>query len=370
MHITIKRNDFHAVLTRASAVAPKRPSILILSHVLLRVSGENLFVSATDLEISIQLPCLLIHCETPGWIALPAAKLKDLVEMLPDETVELRLLDNFRAEITSGEHVSRLAGMDPLGFPSFSPAEEAECSPIHADDLHRIIKAVSHAISSDASALHLNGIFFQAESDMLCGIATDGHRVSMAGKRIDDISDWGRLAGGVIVPRRGVEEIKRLPSSRIDLYVGKSSLDLLQCDTSLLVRLVDGTYPAWRNYIPKDYKSFFTVDSGALIDAVNRVSLLSDGGSVRFEAKDETLFLYAESATNEAIDSISYIPGGNSEEELSFRFNSRYLLDALGSLGGGYVVFKYRDANSPFLLFPADYGRWDERMELVLPLRV
>lgn len=372
MHITVKKTVLSGVLARATSVAPKKASIPILTHVLLRAGEDHLSVSATDLEVFVQLPCPLISIEKRGKVALPAAKLKELVEVLPDETVELRLLDNFRVEITSREHVSRMAGMDPSEFPQFSTAEEPESNEIHADELHQIITVVSHAICSDAAALHLNGVFFRAEGDLICGCATDKHRVSVAGKRIDSVDDWGkRLSVGAIIPRRGVEEIKRLDDRPLDLHLGRSSLDLIQGDSALMVRLIDGQYPEWRNYIPKDYTSFFTVDNASLIDAVNRVRLLSDGGHVRIDLREDLLLLHAESATNEALDSVSCMPGNDQpEEDLSVRFNSRYLLEALGSLGGGNIVFKYRNGVSPFLLLPADYGRWDERLELVLPLRL
>lgn len=373
MHITVKKTALVAVLTRAAAVAPKKPSIPILSHVLLQVNHAegSLLVSATDLEISIQIPCDLIATEKLGAVALPAQKLKELVEVLPDAIVELRLLDNFRTEITSGEHVSRLAGMDPSGFPQFSTAEEPEYSELHADELHQIIAAVSHAICEDATRPHLSGIFFRADQGLFYGVAIDGHRVSVAGKRIDGVSDsCTRLATGVIVPRRGVDEIKCLPDRSLDLCLGKSSIDLIQGDSSLLVRLVDGQYPDWRHHIPKNYTSFFTVDSAVLINAVNRVRLLAHEGHIQFTLAAGTMLLHARSADNESLDSVSYTPGhGDTNNELAFRLNSRYLLDALKSLGG-LVVFKYQNENSPFLLLPADYGRWDERMELVMPLRL
>lgn len=372
MQITIKKTALCAGLSRAGSVAPKKSSIPILTHVLLRAGEDHLSVSATDLEVFVQLPCPLITIEKQGKVALPAAKLKELVEVLPGETVGLRLLDNFRVEITSRDHISRMAGMDPSEFPQFSIAVEPETSEIHADELHQIIAAVSHAISSDPSRPYLNGIFFQVTQDLLHGIAIDGHRISVAGKRVDGVSDWGtRLAAGAIVPRRGVEEIKRLDDKNLDLHLGKASLDLIQGDSSLLVRLIDGQYPDWKWHIPTDCPSFFTVDNAPLVDAINRVRLLSDGGHVRIDLRDDTLFLHAESATNEALDSVPCMPGKDQpEDDLSVRFNSRYLLEALGSLGSGNIVFKYRDATSPFLLLPADYGRWDERTELVLPLRL
>ncbi len=372
MQITVKKTALCAVLSRAASVAPKKSSMPILTHVLLRAGEDHLSVSATDLEVFVQLPCPLIAIEKRGKVALPAAKLKELVEVLPDETVELRLLDNFRVEITSREHVSRMAGMDPSKFPQFSIAVEPETNEIHADELHQIIAAVSHAISSDSTRPYLNGIFFQVTQDLLHGIAIDGHRVSAAGKRVDGVSDWGtRLTTGAIVPRRGVEEIKRLDDRNLDLHLGKSSLDLIQGDSSLMVRLIDGQYPDWKRLVPKNYTSFFTVNSPPLVDAINRVRLLSDGGHIRIDLRDDTLFLHAESADNEALDSVPCMPGiDQPKEPLCVRFNSRYLLDALSSLGGGHIVFKYQDGLSPFLLLPADYGRWDERLELVLPLRL
>ena len=53
---------------------------------------------------------------------------------------------------------------------------------------------------------------------------------------------------------------------------------------------------------------------------------------------------------------------------MNLTVNSRYLLQAIKSMGGEIFV-KYKDALSPLMLIPVDHGPWDERIEILMTLR-
>ena len=70
------------------------------------------------------------------------------------------------------------------------------------------------SISTDESKYNLNGIYFRpVEIDgqsLLRLVATDGHRLSLIQKPLD-VSHIEQLAKGVIFPRKGIFELKKIP---------------------------------------------------------------------------------------------------------------------------------------------------------------
>jgi DNA polymerase-3 subunit beta len=367
MDLTISKTTLLKALQRVSIAGKKKAAMPICSCVLLEAGNGKLTVSATDLEVGIQCSVTEgLEIIEPGRIAVPAGKLLDIVKVLPEETVGLALRDNLRLEVVSGESISRIGGQDPAEFPAIGAAERdprLSCS-VHAEDLQSLVGVCMDCVSKDKLKYNLCGVYLCIENGIFFAVSTDGHRLALAGRQFEGMPSE---AEGLIVPRKGAEEIMKLEPGHVGLHLGKNSLELVQDEVFISVRLVDGEFPNYRKAIPTAYENYCTVDRTALAEAVNRVRLLSLRNVILFNIESTFVFLTASNDIDEGIDSVLCKTKGTN---VQMKMDANYLLDALDSLGGSEVVIKYSDSTSPFVLLPANFEKWDERLVVLSPMRL
>ena len=79
MKLSVDKKLFYKYLSYVQGIVDTRPSMLILSHILLEAREGKLFLSSTDLESSIytSFPANILE---KGRVCLPAKKLLEIVE--------------------------------------------------------------------------------------------------------------------------------------------------------------------------------------------------------------------------------------------------------------------------------------------------
>ncbi len=374
MKLSIQKSELQRGLARLQAIVEKRSSMPILANVLLRADGKGdkggLELVATDLEVGIRgrHPAAV---QKPGGLTVSARKLYDIVRELPDEPVSLQSTSNAYLEVKCDRARFNLAGTEPEEYPALPEFAPGKLVSIQAAVLSTMIERTMYAASTDETRYNLNGVFFEVMEDQakIRMVATDGHRLGVVDRAIG--SEATGLASGVIVPRKGLAELKRLvdeeDADEIELgFEGNSGL-ARKGDVTLLMRLIEGEFPNYNQVIPKQCDHTLTVPADPLVRALRRVALLSAERSraVKVELAQGTIKL---SSQNPDL--------GDAEEELdvdyegegvSVGFNAKYLLDALSAMGGKELRIGLRDGNSPAELRPTDD---EDTLAVVMPMRL
>lgn len=102
----------------------------------------------------------------------------------------------------------------------------------------------------------------------------------------------------------------------------------------LVTRLVDGTFPAWERLIPRDRTEVARVARADLLEAVQRVAVLVEGGPVRLAFAAGALEVGVDGAAGSAGERVPAVLGG---EPRPIGFRPRNLRDMLAALSGETV---------------------------------
>jgi DNA polymerase-3 subunit beta len=371
MRLTIERAALLKALNHVQSVVERRNTIPILSNVLLSAQGDHLKLIATDLDIEIseQAPA---EVERAGQTTAPANYLYDFVRKLPDgAAIKFDVSgDDPRLFISAGKSRLHLPVLPAGDFPSM-PSDGFETKfEVEPTELGRLIDKTRFAISTEETRYYLNGIFFHTvDSDgaKLRAVATDGHRLALA----DAAAPKGASGmPGVIVPRKTINELKRLLDDATDLVeisVSPQKIRFALSDAVLTSKLIDGSFPEYARVIPKGNAKKLKVDNKAFAEAVDRVATVSAerSRSVRLALEKDKITLTVNNP--DAGVATEDLPAEYRDDSLEIGFNARYLLDVAGQIEGEHAVFELADSGSPTLVR-------DEADELALyvlmPLRV
>ncbi len=371
MRLTIERSALLKALNHVQSVVERRNTIPILSNVLLSAQGDSLKLTATDLDIEISENASA-EVERGGQTTAPANYLYDFVRKLPDGSgVKLEVSgDDPRLFISAGKSRLHLPVLPAGDFPSM-PSDGFDTKfEIEPTELGRLVDKTRFAISTEETRYYLNGIFLHTvESDghKLRAVATDGHRLALA--------DFAAPKGsegmpGVIVPRKTINELKRLlddASDMVEIAVSPQKIRFALGDAVLTSKLIDGSFPEYARVIPKNNSKRLKVDNKAFAEAVDRVATVSAerSRSVRLALDKDKITLTVNNP--DAGVATEDLAADYAHDALEIGFNARYLLDVAQQIEGESAVFELADSGSPTLVRDeAD----DAAIYVLMPLRV
>ena len=372
MELQIGTDEFSRALYRAQGIVEKKSTMPILGSVLLDATEDGkLKLTACDLEIGVQTTHPA-EVRKAGSVCLKHKELYDIVRALPERNLTLKREANNRVKLVSGAAEFNIVGQAAEDYPPFPRAEKAAMVKVDPTSLSEMIEKTQFAISADETRHNLNGVFFEAAEGSVRMVATDGHRLSMAQRPLDGFN----LKKGVIVPRKGLLELRRLldenSGGECELGFTETSGVFRRGEVTMVMRLIDGVFPDYQQVIPKEADRTVTVDRPRLLETLKRMSLLSSDRStnaVRFELSENSLRVTSQNPDlGDAREEIVVVYAG---APMQIGFNARYLMDVLQVLDSAQMNVELCDELSPGVLKPAgDPGTGARYTAVIMPMRI
>jgi DNA polymerase-3 subunit beta len=366
MEFRIQKSEFLRGLRLAQGIADRKSTMPILANVLLRTDGKSkLVVAATDLNVSVSAE-LAVKVDKEGGLTVGARPLHDIVSALPGEDVVFRRADNHWAEIRAGKVEYKLVGMPDRDFPKIPDHREVKYAKVDATTLREMIDKTLFSVSHDETRFHLNGVLFECDGARGRMVSTDGHRLS----KIERTMTGGpQLAVGVIIPKKGLTEIKRSlegAGGAVDIAVQGHTLFLRAGDIALAVKLIESQFPPYQQVIPASNDRVATVDRVAFLEALKRASLMSsDTRGVKL-ALDKGV-LRVSSDNPELGEAKEELDVGYAGGPLTIGFNPKYFTELLGQMTAAELKLELSGELDPAVVRPADS---DDYLGVVMPMRI
>lgn len=367
MFLELGKDSLSHLLYLTNTIVERRNTMPILANVKLTADETGLHVAATDLEVSL-VGRTDAEVKTPGTITVSAKFLYDIVKELPTDSVVLKSSSGERLEIEAGQSHFKINGISSDEFPTLMGVTIEKAVSVEAEKLFEMLDKTMYAVSVDETRYNINGVFAESidEGAMLRFVATDGHRLAM----IDRPSDGLALEAGVIIPRKGIQELKKVlenneGAAKVSVHDGFFTVQ--SGAITLGVRLIDGEFPDYRQVLPKATTTEVRVDRADLLATVKRVSLVTTdkSRSVRFKLEDGVLTI--SSSSPEYGEASESIPVQQDGEDIYIGFSARYVMDLLSAMQNcEQITIKLNGELGPGL-FTGDNA--DDYSCIVMPMR-
>lgn len=351
-----------ALATTGRAATGRTGALPVLSGLKLQLTGDELAVTGTDLDLTIHLT-VEVGGVRDGGAVLPARLVSDIVRSLPAGKVEFEVADD-DVHLSGGRSQFTVRPLSLDDYPKLA-APTASTVTLPAAEFGESLRQVVRAASTDEARPILTGVLLAAEEDGLRMVATDSYRLA-----VRDLPGQQALSAGqkVLVPGRALGELQRLVGGGTDVVMrlGERDATFEVGTTRLTTRLIDGEFPNYRQLIPNEQPNALTVGREAFLEAIRRVKILArESTPVRLGMGGDTLKLSA--ITQDVGNASEELDAHYEGSELLVAFNPDYLMSGVEACEGDEVTLYTRDAARPAVLRGKDHP---EYLYLLMPVRV
>lgn len=349
MHFEVKNADLLPAVQALMGAVERKQALPILAHVCVKVFQERLSLLGTDLEISLSqtVPCQATGA--PFATTLPARKLLDIARTFPQEAILSCTQDEQRMVIKSGKTRYVLGTLPAHEYPVFEEEKPYVVCDVASQSLAELMAKVSFAMAQQDVRYYLNGMLLAWRDGTLVAMATDGHRLA----RGVLYEEGPQGQGQIILPRKAVQELKKLAADKtglVRLKIGSTMFFAEKGGKTLSAKIVEGQFPEYRQVLPRVATQEALLDREAFRTALGRVSVLLDdkgkGGTFLFQPG--RLVLQVVNAQHEEVEEEMQILYDGPERKMAF--NIAYIQEYLGLLDATQVVMETADPQASAIM--------------------
>jgi len=373
LKVTSLQENLARGLQIAGRAVSTRGSLPILGNVLLRTENGRLKLTATNLEVGINV-WVPAKVDDEGAITVPAKLFTDFVNSLPPGPAELSL--NVRTKtvhLKSGPYEANFKGMDAEEFPIIPVAPEKPTTRLAKSTLRRMIGEVAFVATTDDSRPVLTGVLTTFEGDKITMAAADPYRLSV---RTASLMTKVETKLDVIIPARSLLEVQRIiddSEDPVDIFVTPNGSQVIfhTEEADLVSRVIEGQFPNYRQVIPSGKAATRIIaQREELLQATRLASLFArdSANMLRFQVDpggQSPLVISANAA--EVGDNTAKVDATVEGQTTTIAFNSRFVADALSSLTATEVTLELGGPLAPGVVkIVGD----DTYLHVVMPLRI
>lgn len=363
MKFEINQKDLLKHISIAQKAISSRTTIQILEGILFEAKDNQLILTSTDLELSIEtrINCIV---ENEGKIIINSSMIGNIVRKLPDAPIKFNITgDNIQIVCMNSEF--NLIGQDYSDYPPLPQKKENKSIKINSDILKNAIRETVFATSLDETRPALTGVLIELINNSVNFVALDGFRIALSKYKMDNAESIKE-----IIPSRALVELQKILADNTDITMDFISNNVIfnLGNTLVYSRLLDGKFINYNDIISDDYNSKIIVNKKNFQDSLERASLLAreeKANLVKISIEENNLNISSNSEYGNVNENILCDKEGNN---IDIAFNAKYLLDGLKVIESEDCEILLTGPLDPCIIHPVDEET--DYTYLVLPVRL
>jgi DNA polymerase-3 subunit beta len=374
MKFVVSSSELLGHLQAISRVISSKNTLPILDNFLFNLSGNDLEITASDLESTLITRMKLENTEGDGTIALPARILLDTLKEFSVQPLTFDIsMDTLAVVISSENGKFNVVGQNGIDFPALPSIKKDKkfSFEINADVMLAGITRTLFATADDELRPVMGGIFVEATTDKITFVASDAHKL-VRYQRSDAHADD---SASFILPKKPASLLKNiLPREQGAVSVefdDKNAFFNLN-DYKVVCRLVEGNYPNYNSVIPKNNPRRITIDRVEFYNTLKRVSVFSNQASnlVKLQLKGNQVMVSAQDI-DFSISAYERIKCQYEGEEIEIGFKSVFLLEILANIASQDVMIELADPTRAGLFLPViTDNESEDLLMLLMPMMI
>ncbi len=370
MQIICKTDILVKALQILSKVTNTSATLESLRGVLISVNDGNVSVSATNLEVGVNVKIPATDTED-GSVLINPKILIDAVRYSNSNMVTLSKTEGgLNVKFESGE--TKIKVLNESEFPNISKDIDGVKVEIKIKKIVDGVRSVLYAASNSIIKPELSSVYIWQDGGELVFVATDSFR--LAEKRVKhNISNLDDLS--VLIPHKNIQTLIGI-LEQYDFEDGVYMyIDRDQCafvidggNVYVTLRAINGAFPDYRKILPKDPSTQITVLKEDLSNIVKKAGVFADEfDKITLNADLESKKLIISTSNGKYGDTKDELSGVLEGESVKISVNHRYVSDCLSVINSDSVVMSFFGKDKPIII----KGVGDKSFTyLVMPMNV
>lgn len=387
MKVTFSKDALLLAITRSLGCVSSDKTMGSIEGIYLGTTSSNeCMICAYDYEKGLKT-YISAEVEQSGTMVINGTKLASIVKFMPGN-ITIETSENGTATISSGKSKFQLYYISGENFPPIPELSPDRFFTLPQNVLRKLINQTSFAISHDESRPVLTGLYFEVTAGRVRVVSCDSFRLAIRDVNIDTklTSNTGEEEFRFILPGKTVNEIVRLIDDKdedikFSLTRKRVIISMMmkygdeERETTLFSRLIDQMYLEYERFIPKESKTFVTVDRRELSDALERAALVTEDriqgqakSIVKLSFEGQMLNVFAESINGKVYNEIQVEKEG---PDLLIGFDCKKLLDIMSGCDDETIKLSLTSALMSMVVEGADTEEKNTKfLYLAIPMKM
>jgi DNA polymerase-3 subunit beta len=369
MKFVVSSTELLGHLQAISRVISSKNTLPILDNFLFNISGNDLEITASDLESTLITRMHLDNITGSGTVALPARILLDTLKEFSEQPLTFDINPDTMAVVINSENGRfSIVGQNGIDFPVLPviKKEKRFGFNVPADVLLAGISRTLFATADDELRPVMGGILVEASTSRLTFVASDAHklvRYQRSDAKADDNASF-------ILPKKPASLLKNIlprESGVVSVEFDDRNAFFNLSDYRVVCRLVEGNYPNYNSVIPKNNPRKVRIDRLEFYNILRRVSVFSNQASnlvkLQFTPNQITVSAQDVDFSISAYERHKCLYEG---DDMEIGFKSVFLLEILSNIASQDVVVELADPTRAGLFLPSETANEDEDLLMLL----
>jgi len=374
MKLTILTQELKKGLNYTERLTGKNLTLPILNNVLIEALPNFLKISSTDLETGIEW-WGLCKTEEEGKITVPAKILTQVINNISDEKIEIEN-KNDTLFIKTKTFRTQIKGYTSDDFPIIPQFSKEDFIEINAQELKDGLIDVVDIASMSQIRPEISGIYFVFKKDLVNLVATDSFRLVERTLQSSNYKNSFNDEIKFILSQKTTKEVINIlqeNTGSVKIYYSESQIlfetNLNEVDhpeINLISRQIEGNYPAYKEIIPKEYKTRIIVDKDFLIKQIKLAGLFAGKiNEIKIKNDDKNLEILSQDL--ELGENSSILEAKIEGEPVEISFNYKFILDGVSRVKTKNAILELQGASGAGVI-KAEEGT--DYIYVVMPIKI
>ncbi len=349
MKIECSVDKLKEAVGRADKIVGKTSALESLKSILFIASGNSLKIRSTNLSLGLEIE-IPAKIETEGEVVVTGEVINNTLMNLStsDKTIKMEKV-NENLFLNNKKTAVTIKSISADDFPTI-PSVEGASFEIETEKFIEGIKSVFYASATNDIKPEIASVYLYSQENLLFFVATDSFRLAEKSIKTKKPAELE----GLIIPYKNILEIIKLLSDikgEMKVYYNKNQISFVLSGFYLTSRLINGSFPDYRQIVPKEYKTRAVVIKRDFIEAIRLSNIFSDKFNqikLAVDPKNKKIEVYA--LNKDVGENKTIIDGALEGQPIEMNLNHKYILDCFQSINEDSIVLEMTEINRPMVI--------------------
>lgn len=348
MKLECSKDALKNAVQLAERMTGKNLSLPVLGGILFTAQKNKLLLRATNLDVGVEIS-IPAKVTEEGVAVAPGSILLGTLSCMYDQKVSLELSGE-NLLVSAQNTKSRVKCLPHEDFPTLPVVGSDDGFVLDSAMFLDGVKSVAYSASLSDMKPEIASIYLYPDGENIVFVATDSFRLAEKKIFLKKKANFP----GMLIPQKNITEVLRVfegSTGEIAVLMSKNQVSFTLNDIYVTSRIIDGTFPDYRQIIPKEYTTDVTVLKQDLMNALKVTNLFSD----KFNRVDISIDVSAKKfiveAKNAAVgENSTTIDSSLFGKNISCGFNQKYLMDCFPSIKQDSLIMKFSGEGRPLVI--------------------